>query len=100
VSTTSSKRKHFWRADGFVGVLVVLAVLVLPAATDFFGMLERRYDDFASTPTSRQPSERMAIIASDDQNIANIGRWSWPRDVHAQLIALFWMPRQAMPIQI
>ncbi|MDP1564861.1 MAG: serine/threonine-protein kinase, partial [Polaromonas sp.] len=46
----------------------------------------RRYYDFASTSTSRQPSDRIAIIAIDDQSIANIGRWPWPRDVHAQLI--------------
>ncbi len=69
-----------------MGVLVVLAVLVLHGATDFFGTLERRYYDFASTSTSRQPSDRIAIIAIDDQSIANIGRWPWPRDVHAQLI--------------
>jgi serine/threonine-protein kinase len=69
-----------------VGVLVVLAVLVLHSATDFFGTLERRYYDFASTSTSRLPSDRIAIIAIDDQSIANIGRWPWPRDVHAQLI--------------
>ena len=54
--------------------------------TDFFGTLERRYYDFASTSTSRQPSERIAIIAIDDQSIANIGRWPWPRDVQAKLI--------------
>jgi eukaryotic-like serine/threonine-protein kinase len=83
---TSSKRRQFWRADWFVGVLVVLAVLVLHSATDFFGTLERRYYDFASTSTSRLPSDRIAIIAIDDQSIANIGRWPWPRDVHAQLI--------------
>jgi CHASE2 domain-containing sensor protein/tRNA A-37 threonylcarbamoyl transferase component Bud32 len=77
---------QFWRADWFVGVLVVLAVLFLHGLTDFFGTLERRYYDFASTSTSRQPSERIAIIAIDDQSIANIGRWPWPRDVHAQLI--------------
>ncbi len=69
-----------------MGVLVVLAVLVLHSATDFFGTLERRYYDFASTSTSRLPSDRIAIIAIDDQSIANIGRWPWPRDVHAQLI--------------
>jgi CHASE2 domain-containing sensor protein len=86
VATSSSKRGQFWRADWFVGVLVVLAVLVLHSATDFFGTLERRYYDFASTSTSRQPSDRIAIIAIDDQSIANIGRWPWPRDVHAQLI--------------
>ncbi|OOG48453.1 CHASE2 domain-containing serine/threonine-protein kinase [Polaromonas sp. A23] len=86
MATSSSKRGQFWRADWFVGVLVVLAVLVLHSATDFFGTLERRYYDFASTSTSRQPSDRIAIIAIDDQSIANIGRWPWPRDVHAQLI--------------
>ncbi|MDO9360845.1 MAG: serine/threonine-protein kinase [Polaromonas sp.] len=69
-----------------MGVLVVLAVVFLHGATDFFGTLERRYYDFASTGTSRQPSDRIAIIAIDDQSIANIGRWPWPRDIHAQLI--------------
>jgi CHASE2 domain-containing sensor protein/predicted Ser/Thr protein kinase len=86
VATSSSKRGQFWRADWFVGVLVVVAVLALHSATDFFGTLERRYYDFASTSTSRQPSDRIAIIAIDDQSIANIGRWPWPRDIHAQLI--------------
>ena len=74
MATSSSKRRQFWRADWFVGVLVVLAVLGLHAATDFFGTLERRYYDFANTSTSRQPSNRIAIIAIDDQSIANIGR--------------------------
>jgi len=86
VATSSTKRGQFWRADWFVGALVVLAVLVLHSVTDFFGTLERRYYDFASTSTSRQPTDRIAIIAIDDQSIANIGRWPWPRDVHAQLI--------------
>jgi serine/threonine-protein kinase len=89
VATSSngrSKGGQFWRADWFVGVLVVLAVFVLHSATDFFGTLERRYYDFASTSTSRLPSERIAIIAIDDQSIANIGRWPWPRDVQAKLI--------------
>jgi serine/threonine-protein kinase len=87
VSTSSSaKRGQFWRADWFVAVLVVLAVFVLHQATDVFGTLERRFYDFASTSSGRQPSDRIAIIAIDDQSIANIGRWPWPRDVHAQLI--------------
>jgi CHASE2 domain-containing sensor protein len=86
LSIGRSKSSQFWRADWFVGVLVVLAVIFLHGLTDFFGTLERRYYDFASTSTSRQPSDRIAIIAIDDQSIANIGRWPWPRDVHAQLI--------------
>lgn len=64
----------------------MLAVLALHSTTDVFGTLERRFYDFASTSTARQPSDRIAIIAIDDQSIANIGRWPWPRDVHAKLI--------------
>jgi CHASE2 domain-containing sensor protein len=89
VAKSSSGRSHsrqFWSTDWFVGVLVVLAVLLLRSGTDFFGTLERRYDDFASTSASRQPSERIAIIAIDDQSIANIGRWPWPGDLQANLI--------------
>jgi serine/threonine-protein kinase len=81
-----SKRGAFWRADWFAGVAVVLAVMVLQVTTDFIGTLERRFYDFSSTSTSRQPSDRIAVIAIDDQSIANIGRWPWPRDVHAKLI--------------
>jgi len=87
VSTSSSaKRGQFWRADWFVAVLVVLAVVILHQATDAIGTLERRFYDFGSTSSGRQPSDRIAVIAIDDQSIANIGRWPWPRDVHAQLI--------------
>ena len=89
MATSSSGRRkggQFWRADWFVGALVVLAVFLSHGFTDFFGTLERRYYDFASTSTSRQPSERIAIIAIDDQSIANIGRWPWPRDIQANLI--------------
>ena len=86
MGTASSKRSQFWRTDWFVGVLVVVAVLALHLATDFVGTLERRFYDFSSTSTSRQPSDRIAIIAIDDTSIANIGRWPWQRDVHAQLI--------------
>ena len=75
-----------WRSDWFVGLLVVIAVIALHSSTDFFGALERRYYDFASTSGGKQPSDRIAVIAIDDQSIANIGRWPWPRDVHAKLI--------------
>ncbi len=86
MAKSSSKKSPFWRADWFAGVAIVLAVIVLHMATDFIGTLERRYYDFASTSTSRQPSDRIAVIAIDDQSISNIGRWPWSRDVHAKLI--------------
>jgi CHASE2 domain-containing sensor protein len=86
VAKSSSKSGPVWRADWFAGVAIVLAAIVLHMATDFIGTLERRFYDFASTSTTRQPSDRIAVIAIDDQSIANIGRWPWPRDVHAKLI--------------
>jgi serine/threonine-protein kinase len=76
----------FWRADWFVGLLIVLAVVVIHLSTDVFEGLERRFYDFGSTSTSKQPSDRIAVIAIDDQSIANLGRWPWPREIQAQMI--------------
>ena len=81
-----SSEGPIWRTDWFVGLLVVVAVVLFHLATDAIGTLERRFYDFASTSSGRQPSDRIAVIAIDDQSIANIGRWPWPRDVHAKLI--------------
>ena len=64
----------------------MVAATVLYNANDFLKSLELRFYDFASTSTSRQPSDRIAIIAIDDQSIANLGRWPWSRDIHAKLI--------------
>ncbi len=65
---------------------MVVAVVALHKTTNLVDSLERRFYDVASTSSSRQPSDRIAVIAIDDQSIANIGRWPWPRDVHAKLI--------------
>ncbi len=87
-TSVSAKRGQFWRRDWFVAVLIVAAVVILDRSTDAIGTLERRFYDFASTSSGRQPSDRIAVIAIDDQSVNNIGRWPWPRDVHAQLIDL------------
>src|SRR5437868_4041606 len=87
VSTSSSaKRGQFWRADWFAGAVIVAAAFIAWKATSIFESLEQRFYDVASVQSSRQPSERIAIIAIDDQSIANIGRWPWSRDVHAEMI--------------
>ena len=83
---SSSKSAQFWRTDWFAGVAIVVAVMLLNQATDLIGSLERKFYDVASTSSSRQPSDRVAIIAIDDQSVSNIGRWPWPRDIHAKLI--------------
>ena len=85
-TTSTAKRGKFWRTDWFVALLIVAGVLFVRQVTEVFDTLELRFYDYASTQSARQPSDRIAIIAIDDQSIANIGRWPWPRDVHAQLI--------------
>ncbi len=84
--TSSSRAGSFWRTDWFAGAAIVLSVLVLDRATDVIESIERRFYDVASTSGARQPSDRIAVIAIDDQSIANLGRWPWPRDIHAKLI--------------
>lgn len=80
------KSGPFWRTDWFVVLASVLLVVLLASLTDAIGTLERRYYDFASTANTHTPSDRIAVIAIDDQSIANLGRWPWPRDIHAKLI--------------
>ena len=84
----NSKLGSVWRTDWFAGLLVLLLVLALHASTDLVGGLERRFYDYASTSAARHPSDRIAVIAIDDQSIANLGRWPWPRDIHAHMIDL------------
>ncbi len=69
-----------------MGVLVVLAVLVLYKATTFVETFENRFYDFSISAANKKPTDQIAIIAIDDQSIANIGRWPWSREVHAKLI--------------
>ena len=74
----------FWRSDWFIGVVATLMVLVF-SGRDLLQSLERKAYDLGVRATSQVPNDRIAVIAIDDQSIANIGRWPWPRDVHARM---------------
>ncbi|MEO8104374.1 MAG: CHASE2 domain-containing protein, partial [Betaproteobacteria bacterium] len=80
------KKSGFWAADWFFGLVIAIAILILSLVTGFFGGLETKAYDWGVQLTSKQPSDKVAVIAIDDQSIANIGRWPWPRDVHAAMI--------------
>ncbi|NBW49680.1 MAG: CHASE2 domain-containing protein [Betaproteobacteria bacterium] len=83
-----AKKSEFWRTDWFAGLFLILISTVVYTATDFAAGLERRFYDFASSASNRQPSDRIAIIAIDDQSVSNLGRWPWPRTYQANLIDL------------
>ncbi|HWQ38139.1 MAG TPA: serine/threonine-protein kinase [Burkholderiales bacterium] len=78
-------KRAFWKADWFLGLLVVILVL-FASSSDLLQSLERSAYDLGMRASERTPSDRIAVIAIDDQSIANIGRWPWPRDVHARMI--------------
>jgi len=75
----------FWRKDWFVGLLVTL-VFLFSANSDLMQSLERKAYDLGVMASSRTPSDRIAVIAIDDQSIANLGRWPWPREIQAKMI--------------
>ena len=78
-------KKRFWAADWFAGLVVAVIFLVFSGSAVLQG-LERSAYDWGVKMTSRVPSSKVAVIAIDDESIANLGRWPWPRDIHAALI--------------
>lgn len=78
-----------WRQDWPWGALATLLMLflwyVLPPQT-----LERIGYDYAvrwlSQSSQTKTTNYIEIITIDDKSIAQLGRWPWPGDVHAQAI--------------
>ena len=68
-----------------MGVVVSL-LFVAAASSDLLQGLERKAYDLGVRAANRPPSDKVAVIAIDDQSIANLGRWPWPRDIQAQLL--------------
>ncbi|MEY2683684.1 MAG: hypothetical protein RJA09_828 [Pseudomonadota bacterium] len=85
-SSGSRQALSFWRSDWMAALLIVLVALLVQQTTVFFDRLERRFFDFAATQTDRRPSDKVVVLAIDDQSIRNIGRWPWSRDVHARML--------------
>ncbi len=79
--------KLFWKADWFIGLLVVLLFL-FSANSDLMQSLERKAYDLGVRASSRTPSDKVAVIAIDEQSIANLGRWPWPRETQARMLDL------------
>ena len=77
----------FWKKDWFLGLIVSIVMLVA-GTTDLLQSLERKAYDLGVQASTRTPSDKVAVIAIDDQSIANMGRWPWPRDLHARMTDL------------
>lgn len=80
-------RRTFWKRDWFLG-LVVSVGFFLAAGTPAFQALERVVYDWGVQAAEAEPSDRVVVIAIDDDSIADLGRWPWSRDLHARMIDL------------
>jgi len=79
--------KGILSADWLVGLVVCLIFAFLAwSGNGVLLSLERSAYDLGVSGSSRVPSDKIAIVAIDDESIANIGRWPWPRNIHAQMI--------------
>ena len=77
-------KQAFWKKDWFVGLAICILIITLNKF-GLFDKLERDAYDYGVASSVRSPSDKVAIIAIDNESIANIGRWPWPRDIHAQM---------------
>jgi eukaryotic-like serine/threonine-protein kinase len=80
------KKGAFWKADWFLAIVIAIAVILFNRFSDLIPSLERKAYDLGVKATAKTPSDKIAVIAIDDQSIANIGRWPWSREVHAKMI--------------
>jgi len=78
-------KSRFWSSDWFAGLLISIVIVVFSGSAPLQS-LERDFYDWGVRSTDRSASDKIAVIAIDDQSINNIGRWPWPRDLHAELI--------------
>lgn len=81
-------KQGFWTRDWFAALafsaaFVLLAYAVVPNS---FNALERYTYDLGVRANARAPSDKVVVIAIDDDSIAKIGRYPWPRLVHAQML--------------
>lgn len=81
-------KKGFLSADWLVALVVcVVFAIAAWAGNPLLNALERAAYEVGVRSSDKPPSDRIAVVAIDDQSIANIGRWPWPRSVISEMVA-------------
>jgi eukaryotic-like serine/threonine-protein kinase len=81
-------KERFWAKDWFAALAfaVVFFVLAYGVFSDGFQGLERYAYDLGVRSRDRAPSDKVAIIAIDEESIRMLGRFPWPRNLHADMM--------------
>ena len=77
-------KQAFWTRDWVAGLAIFIVIVSLSKIGLFDGLENSAYD-FGVRSSERLPSDKVAVIAIDNDSIANIGRWPWPRDIQAEM---------------
>jgi CHASE2 domain-containing sensor protein/tRNA A-37 threonylcarbamoyl transferase component Bud32 len=78
-------KNAFWAKDWFAGLVIIIAVAILSFG-DTFNRIELSAYDMGVRASAREAGDQIAVIGIDDESIANLGRWPWPRDIHATMV--------------
>ncbi len=70
-------------------IIALLATAVVIAA--LYSGVTRRIDnllyDTAAIARAAPPSDRILIVEIDNYSLAKLGKWQWPRDIHARMLS-------------
>ncbi len=79
--------KAFWKSDWFVGAALSFVFFIAWwGRAPLLESIERDAYDLGVRTASRDPGDKVVVVAIDDKSIQNIGRWPWSRKVHAAMI--------------
>ncbi|MBK8959923.1 MAG: CHASE2 domain-containing protein [Proteobacteria bacterium] len=79
--------KAFWKSDWFVGAALSFVFFIAWwGRAPVLESIERDAYDLGVKVSSRDPGDKVVVVAIDDKSIQNIGRWPWSRKVHAAMI--------------
>ncbi|MDX1609072.1 MAG: serine/threonine-protein kinase [Halofilum sp. (in: g-proteobacteria)] len=78
----------FRRNDWTIGLAVVLATGLLTGLGTLRGLEGLAYDAGIWAAGSREPSDRVVVVAVDDASLERLGAWPWSRYTLAEIHAL------------
>ncbi len=85
VETRQRRRRFEWSADWLLIWLLVAGAALL-GALNGLGRFDQGLYDQAMAASSRPASPDILLVAVDDESLAALGPWPWPRSLHAQLL--------------
>ncbi|MBP6031017.1 MAG: CHASE2 domain-containing protein [Sphingobium sp.] len=79
------KFHRLWLEWAMIGIVASL-MLFMGERAGLFERAARLLYDFAAPYHAAPASDALVILAIDNESLGQIGRWPWPRDVHARAI--------------